>query len=100
MSAISRQTQILEGVNSGWTSALITAAGAETKAVLATPGKVALIKVNGAYDATIKDGTTAKWAAVNNTSLDVSACPIACLTSINLTFGGAGSAWVIFKAVE
>jgi hypothetical protein len=81
----------------GWMSELITADGAETKAVKATAGKVALLKVNGAYDVTIKDGATAKWAAVNNASLDVSACPIQCDTSINLTFGGAGSAWIIYR---
>lgn len=97
--SIARQTQILENAHSGWISELITASGAETKTVLADAGMVALIKVNGAYDVTLKDDTTAKWAAVNNTSLDVSACPIACNTSIKLTFGGAGSAWVVYKAV-
>ena len=81
----------------GWTSVLITAAGAETKAVKASAGKVAYLKVNGAYDVTLKDGTTAKWAVVNNTSIDLSGCPIQCDTSINLTFGGAGNAWIIYK---
>ena len=93
-----RQTQILESeIVAGWASKLITAAGAETKAVKATGGKVAVLLVNGAYDVTIKDGETAKWAAVNNTTLDLSRCPLQLGTSINLTFSGAGSAWIIYK---
>lgn len=96
--SIARQTEILENqLDKGWTSLLITASGATTETVKAAKGKVAYIKVNGAYDVTLKDNTTAKWVAINNTSLDFSNCPIQCDTSIKLTFGAAGSAWVIYK---
>ena len=94
----SRTTEILESnIEKGWVSELITAAGATTETVKATAGKVAYIKVNGVYDVTLKDNATAKWAVVNNASLDIGSSPIACNTSIKLTFGGAGSAWIIYK---
>ena len=93
-----RTTEILENnMDKGWTSELITAAGATTETVKLSAGKVAYIKVNGAYDVTLKDDVTAKWSAVNNTSLDIGSSPIAFNTSIKLTFGAAGSAWVIYK---
>jgi hypothetical protein len=93
-----RQTEIMENnIQQGWTSELITASGAGTETVKATAGKVAYLKVNGAYDVTLKDDITAKWGAVNNTSQDWSFCPIQCGTSIKLTFSGAGSAWIIYK---
>lgn len=93
-----RQTELLENeLGAGWTSELITAIGAEVKAVKATRGKVAQIKVNGAYNVTLKDNATAKWAVLNNEAKDFSNCPIECATSINLDFGGAGSAWIIYK---
>ena len=92
------RTQILkDNMGKGWTSELITASGAGTETVKASAGKVAYIKVNGVYDVTLKDDTTAKWAVVNNASIDLSGCPIACDTSIKLTFGGAGNAWIIYK---
>lgn len=92
-----RTTEILEGIGGGWTSKLITAGGAETVAVIATPAMVGMLKVNGAYDVTIKDAAAAKWAIVNNATADFSNCPIKCATSVNLTFGGAGSAWIIYR---
>jgi hypothetical protein len=93
-----RTTEILENnMEDGWISELITASGAGTETVKATKGKVAYIKVNGVYDVTLKDDTTAKWATLSNTSQDFSFCPIACNTSIKLTFGGAGNAWIIYK---
>lgn len=95
--SLPRITEIIENSNSGWDSVLITAAGAATEIVLNAPGKVALLKVNGAYDVTLKDDSSAKWAAVNNSTLDVSGCPIFCNASIKLTFGGAGSAWIVYK---
>ncbi len=84
-------------METGWTSELITAAGAGDEAVKATRGKVAYILVNGAYNVTLKDDSTAKWAVLNNTSIDLTGAPIECSTNITLTFGGAGSAWIIYK---
>ena len=93
-----RRTEILENnIQQGWTAELITASGAGTETVKATAGKVAMLKVNGAYDVTLKDNATAKWAVVNNTTQDWSNCPIQCDTSIKLTFSGAGSAWIVYK---
>jgi len=93
-----RTTEILQdNMQEGWTSELITASGAGTEIVKTTAGKVAYIKVNGVYDVTLKDDATAKWAVLSNTSQDFSFCPIACNTSIKLTFGGAGNAWIIYK---
>ena len=93
-----RTTAILESnMETGWTSELITASGAGTETVKATQGKVAYIKVNGVYDVTLKDDTTAKWAVLSNAEQDFSFCPINCGTSIKLTFGGAGNAWIIYK---
>jgi len=93
-----RTTEILkDNIENGWNSVLITAAGAGDETVKGSAGKVGYIKVNGAYDVTLKDDTTAKWAVINNASQDFSATPIACDTSIVLTFGGAGNAWVIYK---
>ncbi len=93
-----RATELLElEYGKGWKTDLITASGAETKTVKAAPGKVACVKANGAYDVTLKDDATAKFAVVNNALLDLSGCPIQCDTSIKLTFGGAGSAWIIYK---
>jgi hypothetical protein len=97
MSQLKTTEILLQNVEQGWTSELITAAGAETKTVKTSAGKVAYLKVNGAYDVTMKDNDTAKWAAVNNTHVDLSGCPIAFGTSIKLTFGGAGNAWIIYK---
>ena len=93
-----RQTELLEGVyGSGWKSEKITAAGAETKTVKATAGKVAMLYVTSAQDVTLKDNTVEKWGAVNNTTVDWSACPIQCSTSIKLTFGAAADAWIVYK---
>jgi predicted methyltransferase len=94
-----RITEILENeIVEGWTSVLITApAGTLTQTVKSTAGKVAYLKVNGAYGVTLKDNTTAKWEEINNTYIDFSNCPIQFSTSIKLTFGGAGSAWIIYK---
>ncbi len=94
----SRQTQILEGqYGTGWKSGKITAAGAETKTVKATAGKVAMLFVTSAQNVTLKDDTTEMWGAVNNTTVDWSGCPIQCNTSIKLTFGAAADAWIIYK---
>ncbi|KNY26330.1 hypothetical protein [Pseudobacteroides cellulosolvens] len=95
--SVARTTEILENINKGWTSVLITATAAETKTVKTSAGKVAKILVNGNYNVTLNDDTTAKWAAINNTSVDFSNCPIKCDTSIKLTFSGAGSAWIVYK---
>jgi hypothetical protein len=93
-----RTTEILErNLNDGWESVLVTATGAETKTVKSSSGKVARLLVNGNYNVTINDDTTAKWAVINNTSIDFSNSPIKCGTSIKLTFSGAGSAWIIYK---
>lgn len=93
-----KTTEILkENMEKGWTSVLITASGAGTETVKATAGKVGYIKVNGTYDVTLKDDTTAKWAVLSNTAQSFASIPIACDTSIKLTFGGAGNAWIIYK---
>jgi len=93
-----RDTEIFETqIYEGWSSELVEATGAETKTVKSSAGKVAYLKVNGVYDVTIKDDTTAKWAAVNNASIDLSGCPIQCNTSIKLTFSGSGSAWIVYR---
>jgi len=93
-----RTTEILENnLDKGWNSVLVTASGTTIETVKSIAGKVARILVNGAYDVTLKDNTTAKWAVINNTGIDFSNSPIQCNTSIKLTFGGAGSAWIVYK---
>ena len=93
-----RQTELLEGIyGSGWTSEKVTAGSAETKTVKATAGRVAMLYVTSAVDVTLKDNTTDKWEAVNDTTQDWSACPIQCNTSIQLAFGGAADAWIVYK---
>jgi len=98
--SISRQTEIMEKeIVIGWTATKITATGVETKTVKATPGKIARIKVvTGAITIIPKNGTTAIWDAIDNTAeFNQVGSPIQCNTSINLTFSGAGDAWIIYK---
>lgn len=94
-----RITQLLEGDAAGWTAVLITAVGAETKEVKATEGKIARIRVNTAsITVTPKDATAAVWGALTDAAEFVTyGTPIKCATSIQLTFSGAGNAWVLYK---
>ncbi len=95
-----RQTQILEEeLVQGYTAALITAAGPEVKAVKASPGKVARIRVvtNG-ITVTPKDGNASAWGALTDAAeLDLGGTPMQFDTSISLDFSGAGSAWILYK---
>lgn len=81
----------------GWTAEKITGAGVEVKTVKTTKGKVARIYVTSAINVTLRDNTTDKWSAINNTTVDFSNCPIQCNTSIKLSFSGAGDAWIIYR---
>lgn len=96
----SRQTEIFENeLSAGWTVAKITATGAETKTVKATPGKVARIYVetNG-ITVTPMNGLVAAWDVLTDAAeLDLSGTPVAYTTSIKLAFSAAGSAWIIYK---
>lgn len=95
-----RQTRILEEeLVQGYTAELITAAGAETVAVKATPGKVARIRVvDASINVTPKDGADAAWGVLTNAAeLDLGGTPMQFNTSINLEFSGAGSAWILYK---
>lgn len=94
-----RQTQLMEEESQGWTAAKITAVGAETKAVKATPGRVArILVVSGGINVTPEDGATAAWDALTNAAeLNLTGTPMQFSTSINLTFDGAGSAWILYK---
>lgn len=95
-----RQTRILEEeLVHGYTAELITAAGAETVAVKATPGKVARIRVvDAGINVTPKDGADAAWGALTNAAeLDLGGTPMQFNTSISLEFDGAGSAWILYK---
>ena len=94
-------TKALKGTldveQTGWTSKKVTESGAgSTHTVKATGGKIAMLLVEGAQNVTLKDDTTDLWAAVNNTSVDWSRCPLVAETSIKLTFGGATSAWIVY----
>jgi len=98
--SLPRVTQLLEQeVATGWTAAKITAAGAETKTVKATAGKVARIKVlDGGITVTPVNGSTAAWDALTNAAeLDLTGTPMSFPTSIKLTFSAAGSAWILYK---
>jgi len=95
-----RQTQILEQeIVQGYTAQLVTAAGAETIVVKATPGKVARIRVvDGGINVTPKDGANAAWGVLTNAAeLDLGGTPMQLNTNISLEFDGAGSAWILFK---
>ena len=97
---LERVTQLLEQeIAAGWTAAKITAAGAETKTVKATAGKVARILVATAViTVTPVDGSTAVWSALTNTAeLNLTGTPMTFSTSIKLTFSGAGDAWILYK---
>lgn len=97
---IARIAQILEqNVAAGWTAAKITAAGAETKTVKATAGKVARIKVlDAVITVTPVNGSTAAWDALTNAAeLDLTGTPMSFNTSIKLTFSAAGNAWILYK---
>ena len=95
-----RQTQILEEeLVQGYTAKLITAAGAEVKAVKATPGKVVRIRVvtNG-INVIPKNGDDAAWGALTDAAeLDLGGTPMQFDTSISLDFSAAGSAWILYK---
>lgn len=95
-----RQTQILEEeLVQGYTAEFITAAGAEVKAVKASPGKVARIRVetNG-INVTPKNGNDAAWGALTDAAeLDLGGTPMQFDTSISLDFSAAGSAWILYK---
>lgn len=78
---------------SGWTWKKVDAAGAGTETVKATPGKVAAMIANAAETITLVDGAVACWKQGAYSQPQ----PIACLTSIKITFGGAGSAWILYK---
>jgi len=96
---IPRIAQILESEILGWTAAKITAAGAETKTVKATGGKVArIIVVTGVITVTPVDGSTAAWSALTSASeLNLTGTPMKFSTSIKLTFSDAGDAWILYK---
>ena len=95
-----RQTQILEKeLAQGYTAELITAAGAESVPVKASPGKVARIRVvDAGITVTPKDGVNAAWGALSNAAeLDLGGTPMQFSTSIGLDFSGVGSAWILYK---
>lgn len=97
------QTQHLEGIKDelgqGYTAAQITAAGAETIVVKATPGKVARIRVvDGGITVTPKDGANAAWGALTNAAeLDLGGTPMQFDTNISLEFDGPGRAFILYK---
>lgn len=94
-----RQTQLMEEEAQGWTAAKITAAGAETKTVKATPGRVArILVVDGGINVTPMDGAAAAWDALTNAAeLNLTGTPMRFTDSIELAFDGAGSAWILYK---
>jgi hypothetical protein len=95
-----RQTQILEEeLVRGYTAELITAAGAETVVVKATPGKVARIRVvTSGITVTPKDGNAAAWGVLTDAAeLDLGGTPMRFDTDIRLEFSAAGSAWILYK---
>lgn len=83
----------------GYTAEEITAAGAETVAVKATPGKVARIRVvTAVITVTPQDGAGDAWGALTNAAeLDLGGTPMQFTTNIGLKFSGAGSAWILYK---
>jgi len=98
--SLPRVTELLEQeLVQGWTAAKITAAGAETKTVKATAGKVArILVVTGAIAVTPVNGSTAAWDALTNAAeLNLTGTPMTFSTSIKLTFSGAGDAWILYK---
>jgi hypothetical protein len=98
--SLPRVTELLEQeLVQGWTAAKITAAGAETKTVKATAGKVArILVVTGAITVTPVNGSTAAWDALTNAAeLNLTGTPMTFSTSIKLTFSGAGDAWILYK---
>lgn len=98
--SLPRITELLEQeVAIGWTAAKITAAGAETKTVKATAGKVARILVaTSVITVTPVDGATAAWSALTDAAeLNLTGTPMKFSTSIKLTFSGAGDAWILYK---
>lgn len=98
--SLPRITEILENeLITGWTAAKITAAGAETKTVKATAGKVArILVVTGVITVTPVDGSTAAWSALTNAAeLNLTGTPMKFSTSIKLTFSDAGDAWILYK---
>lgn len=95
-----RQTQILEEeLVQGYTAEFITAAGAEVKAVKASPGKVARIRVvTSGITVTPKNGDDAAWGALTDAAeLDLGGTPMRFDTDIRLEFSAAGSAWILYK---
>lgn len=98
--SLPRVTELLEQeMAAGWTAEKITAAGAETKTVKATAGKVArILVVTGAITVTPVNGSTAAWDALTNAAeLNLTGTPMTFSTSIKLTFSGAGDAWILYK---
>lgn len=81
----------------GRTSTKITAAGAGTEVVSAVAGKVwGYSSSTAAVTVELLDNATGKWflGALQSETFPV---PIACLTSIRLTFSGAGAAYIIWE---
>jgi len=96
----SRIVQILEQeMLQGWKAEKIIVAAAETKAVKASAGKVARIRViTAVITVTPKDGATAAWGALTNAAeLDLGGTPMQFNTSINLEFSAAGEAYILYK---
>lgn len=93
-----RIVELLENViTKGWTAQKITAGGAETVTVVEGAGKLGRLLVLDAVAVTPYDDTTAIWDAVNDADFDTSSTPVNFATSLKLVFGGAGSAWVIYR---
>ena len=95
-----RQTQILEEeLVQGYTAKLITAAGAEVKAVKASPGKVVRIRVetNGHKRYPEKWQRSRLGRADRCGRTGSGGTPMQFDTSISLEFSAAGSAWILYK---
>lgn len=85
----------------GWTPKKIVFGEAGNNTVKATRGLVALIKVVGAANVSLRDGGAevekAIWADINNTTEDWRNCPVVCGTSIVLVTGGACTVYILYR---
>lgn len=85
----------LPEINSaGKTAVKVTAAGAGDQTVKATAGKV--YAIYGVVAVSLKDDAVTRYAIAAGSDVQFSA-PITCGTSIILTFGGAGDAYIIYE---
>lgn len=94
--SVPRITEILETQYAGWTSALVSATGAQSITVKTGAGFLGYVLPQGS-NVTPKDGSTALWGEIGASGIDITSTPVRFSTSLVIAFGGSGSCRVLYK---